>query len=175
MVVVDLAESKARGKVVRLRHGATLPRLSERSTRVRLLAWSYGDACVSSDVAARGSKPSSRALVRNDELWLAGSYAEFERVLDELRGKSRILSVRFQKAWLVEPFVARGEGARTVAERQRMSPLAVLREDQRARWALNFVAARMPASIFVPAVISEAAGYTPQDAKRWERPGWRAA
>lgn len=157
-----MAEATRRVSV--LRPGATLPALHDRKTRVRLLGWSYADACEGASDGARGGKPDSRLLGRNWELWLAGSYGEFEDVLDGLRAKSRILSVRFQKAWLSDVFVAR-----------RGSRLEALRGERRSVWALNFVAARLPASIFVPAVISEAAGYLPGDAKRWERPGWRAA
>lgn len=144
-------------RVTRLRPGATLPRLSDRRTRVRLLGWSYWDAAEGSDDGGRGSRPSSRAPGRNPELWRAGSYWDLERVLDGLPSR-----VWFYAAWCGGTFdPERGSGK----ARFREHPLAVA--------ALVVVSARMPADVFVPAVISEAAGYLPGDAKRWQDPAFK--
>lgn len=144
------------------RRGKPLPPLSRRATRVLLLASSYPDACDASerDTVHRG-KPGSRILVRF-RLWQDGSYREMERLLDELRGHDRVLYGRFWRAYIGQRFPA-GRPLDTPAQRRD------------AGYALVWLAKRMPASIYVPAEISEAAGYTPGDARAYARPRRGAA
>ena len=122
-----------------------LPGLGLRATRVRLLAWSYEDAAFGSDDGGRGSKPGSRALSRNLELWNAGSYHDLEQAVDRLALCHRRV-FRAEHMTAPQPFRSR-------------------------EWmTLVKVAALMPPHIFVPADISEAAGYLPSEAKVYARP-----
>ena len=123
-----------------------LPPLADRRTRVRLLAWSYEDAAFGSNDGGRGSKPQSRCLSRNLELWCAGSYDEFEQAVDWVRRTDTFAYRRFWVEHVETPF----KSAR---------PLF-----------LHPVVKLMPHSIYVPAVIAEAAGYLPSEAKSWAMP-----
>lgn len=70
---------------MKFHRGGKLPPIAQIATRVELLAWSYEDAALGSNDGGRGSKPQSRGLSRNPELWNFGSYPEFERDVARIR------------------------------------------------------------------------------------------
>jgi hypothetical protein len=148
------------------RPGQPLPPLKRRHTRILLLAASYHDACEALSEGTRaGGKPGSRLLVRNS-LWTAGSYADLERLLDELRAGATVRSVELNHRALYRAFWATYVGQRF--------PLGYRSDSQKVRdaalHALGWIERRMPASIFVPPDIAEAAGYMPSDAAAYARP-----
>jgi len=124
---------------VKFHRGGKLPPISEIATRVELLAWSYEDAALGSNDGGRGSKPQSRGLSRNPELWNFGSYPEFERNIAKLTARRSFWDCYVNGG--PESFDAR----RGLAE---MSALMTV---------LPFV--------HVPVAVSLAAGYSMSDAK----------
>lgn len=130
--------------------------LSDRSVRIRLLAWSYLDACEAGGGQAEESvstgSTESRAPSRNHELWHQGSYAALERALAELPPYARL---RF---WV---FYVRTRGPLTSpgSFKHEHNPHAVL---GRVEWL-------MPREVFVPAEVSEAAGFLHAEAKTYCR------
>lgn len=155
MTVTDI---RTRG---RARRGQPLPPLNRRHTRILLLASSYHDACEAlTDAGRSGGKPGSRLLVRN-ALWTAGSYGDLERLLDELRNHDRVLYGRFWRTYVGRRFPS-GHPLDTPAQRRD------------AGYALCWLERRMPASIYVPPDVTEAAGYMPGDAMAFARPRRRA-
>lgn len=141
-----MTEIRSRG---RARPGQPLPPLSDRRTRVVLLAGSYLLACpCGNDRETQvAGKPHSRTLKHGDDLWPYGSYRQLEHVMDELRGHSRHLSHHF---WLTHVT-------------GRRSPVASERDA--AYHALGWVTRRMPSSIYVPLAVSTGAGYLLGEAK----------
>lgn len=144
--------------------GQPLPPLSKRSTRVLLLASSYHDACTGLELdPVHQGKPGSRMLVRST-LWHAGSYQALERLLDELRAGETIRAQQLNHRALYRAFWARYIGQRFPAGAQLGQ-----RERDTAVHATGWLEARMPAEIYVPAEVAEAAGYLPSEAKAFER------
>lgn len=130
-----------------------LPPLHQRETRIRLLAWSYHDATQGTSDGARGDKPGSRLLERNPELWPKGSYQQLEHALDRLRTMDRRAYIRFILIHIDQPDWWQTRPGTGLAE----------------------IARLMPQQVFVPAVIAEAAGYLPSDAKTFQAPSGRHA
>ena len=130
-----------------------LPPLQHRRTRVTLLLGSYLDA-VEAPRAVEGeggAGPSAgRAPARNVELWTCGSYRELERCLSVLY--ERHPSVH----WHTYELHVRRHGGGPVRRRK-------------AERGLEWLCAVMPRDVFVPAAISENAGYDASAARSYER------
>jgi len=124
--------------------------LSDRNVRIRLLAWSYLDACEAgggtTEESVNTGSVESRAPSRNHELWHQGSYAQLERAVFGLPPYARI---RF---WV---FYIRTQGP--------------FRHDHKPHSVLGRASRLMPREVFVPAEISEAAGFLPVEAKTYSR------
>jgi hypothetical protein len=121
---------------------AALPALALRTTRVRLLASSWEDAMTSGTLDGGGpDKPGSRMNL-HDDLWTYGSYDELGRLVTHAASE-------FRKAYLGVAF--------------RYHP-------PRDLDALVLLTRRMPACIYVPAEVSENAGYLPGEAGAWRMP-----
>lgn len=134
-----------------------LPPLSDRRTRVLLLAGSYHDACEGIEREHhRHGKPGSRLLVRS-ALWLEGSYADLERLLDELRS---VNVGQYRAFW---------------AQRVCGQTLEKAAERDASYHAAGWITKRMPPTIFVPTDISENAGYLQAEAKAFAKPKKRAS
>jgi hypothetical protein len=125
--------------------------LSDRLTRIRLLAWSYLDALepgkdstTADNVDSGGT--GSRAPSRNHELWTTGSYWQLERAMDALPPYARI---RF---WV---FYVRAGGP--------------FKHEHKPHPVLGRVERLMPRDVFVPAEVSEAAGFLRSDAEKYSR------
>lgn len=134
--------------------------LSDRLVRIRLVAWSYLDACESGGGTAEENVSSgsteSRAPSRNHELWhqasygrRQNSYADLELALESLPPYVRL---RF---WV---FYVRAKG-----------PFRIYPEKHTHHAAFYRLARCMPKEVFVPAEISEAAGFLPAEAKTYSR------
>ena len=124
--------------------------LSDRTTRIRLLAWSYLDACEAGgggaeETVSTGSTE-SRAPSRNYQLWHQGSYRDLERALALTPPYVRL---RF---WV---FYIRAKGP--------------FNHEHTQHSVLGRVQRLMPREVFVPAEISEAAGFLPAEAKTYSR------
>lgn len=117
-----------------------LPPLHARGTRVRLLAWSRIDALTTGSQDGGGSDAHGSRLVLHGDLWPQGSYHELERAM---RGEQ----------WFADQYVDRK-----------------LHEQPNKSLELDQVTNRMPANIYVPPEISEAAGYLPSEAKTYGMP-----
>jgi hypothetical protein len=179
----------------------TLPPLSQKRTRVALLASSYLDAVESAAAdGARGDKPSSRLLLHDEILWPRGSYDHFEKAVDSLRvwaertwlpafwhiyvengtrlirgprgtitgyqghPVTRHIPIRKDKHGRVQ-HKARTETTRTVFN-------VTLADAMKAEEALSVIVRAMRSSpCFVPAAISENAGYDSSQAKAYQ-PDW---
>lgn len=123
--------------------------LRSRETRVRLLAWSYLDAVEEGrqeSEGGRGSSASSRSPRRNELLWREGSYRDLERVLERIPARSRLAF------WL-----------RYIRTHRGFNPA------EKPSKLLTLVARRMPRFIYVPADVSQAAGYLESEAKEFSR------
>lgn len=122
--------------------------LSDRSVRLRLLAWSYLDAVEasgsSSEETVSTGSAGSRAPSRNHELWRQGSYGALEKALGLLPAYARL---RF---WI---FYVRASGP--------------FQHDHKSHPVLARVEKLMPREVFVPAEISEAAGFLREAAKTY--------
>jgi hypothetical protein len=124
--------------------------LASRTTRIRLLAWSYLDAVeaggggAEENVSTGGTE--SRAPSRNHELWHQGSYGALEKAVDSL---PPFAAIRF---WV---FYIRAKGP--------------FRHEHKPHPVLGRVERLMPREVFVPAEISEAAGFLPAEAKTYSR------
>ena len=134
-----------------------IPPLRSRRTRILLLLASYPDAVegVTGD-GARGDHPASRLLGRNLDLWYAGSYAQLEDCLDELK---RIAPHFHFATW--HHFV-------------RLT-LDGARRKEMAECGLRYLMVAMPENVYVPADISEANGYLSSEAVAYQRPRRMAA
>jgi len=125
--------------------------LSDRTTRIRLLAWSYLDACeagggTSTEESVSTGATESRAPSRNHELWYQGSYRNLERALAL---SAPYVRLRF---WV---FYIRAKGP--------------FKHEHKPHSVLGRVARLMPREVFVPVEISEAAGFLPAEAKTYSR------
>jgi hypothetical protein len=122
------------------------PPISQPATRLRLLAWTYHDACTAShDTTTGNSTHETRIPSRNPELWDTGSYKQLERALDETRQTNNRQYRHFVVNYIGQPL------------------------DKHPAEPLDHMLQRMPTDIHVPQIISEAAGYTPHEGRRWER------
>jgi hypothetical protein len=132
-----------------LRTNVKRPQLSDRSVRVRLLAWSYLDAAMSptgdrGEASVDTGEAGSRPPLRNEDLWRHGSYSDLERIVDEL-------PVSHRRTFWSEHITARDPFKSTEFK------------------TVVMVGSFMPQSIYVPASISEAAGFLPSEAKVFSR------
>ena len=124
------------------------PPLKSRHTRIRLLLWSYEDAAIGSNEGSRGSKPQSRALSRNPELWNHGAFPEIERAVDLLRSMDNAMFREIEQRHIGRPWHLQPEATAALERIAEMVP--------RCDWQ-------------VPQEISEAAGYLPYEAREWRR------
>ena len=132
-----------------------VPPLRSRRTRILLLLASYPDAVTGLTGTAPG-ETGSRLLGRNIDLWYAGSYEHLEDCLDELR---RIAPHYHFATW--HHFVRLKLGGS--------------RRKEMAEWGLRYLMVAMPESVYVPADVSEAAGYLSGEAVAYQRPRRLAA
>ena len=121
-----------------------LPSLALRTTRVRLLDATYEDALDARRATGPGDQHGSRLLLA-DDLWTQGSYHELDLVIGCMNGRRRA----FTSAYLTVPF--------------KDQPLAALD-------VLQYVTDGMPRNIYVPAEVSENAGYLASEAGVYEMP-----
>lgn len=121
-----------------------LPALALRTTRVRLLASTYEDALLAWSQGNGYGEAGSRMNL-HDDLWTAGSYAELDLVMGSMNGRRR----DFSRAYLAVAF-----------KHQPLHQLEVL----------QYVADGMPRNIYVPAEVSENAGYLASEAGVYEMP-----
>lgn len=123
------------------------PPLRSAETRVRLLLWSYEDAAIGSNEGSRGSKPQSRGLSRNPELWNHGTYEQTERAMNVLRQIDNPAYREIERFHMGRPWHLQPEKSEVLARFTALIP--------RCDWQ-------------VPAAIAEAAGYLPYEAKEWQ-------
>jgi len=123
------------------------PPINQPATRLRLLAWTYHDARTASHDTTTTNTTShdTRIPSRNPELWNTGSYKQLEQALDHTRQTNNREYRRFVVNYIDQPL-----------SKHPAEPLDHLLE-------------LMPNDIHVPQIISEAAGYTPHEGRRWER------
>ena len=174
----------------------SLPLLSNPRTRILLLASSFEDAVIGhgTDTDGRGSRHGSSAQGPNPELWPYGSYREFQRALETLRQSAFRPWVRcFEQVYVmngsrlvrnergtVKGFRRYKVGAprkgTTPVKGERQSTIGYLVIEPfdistvvRADALLDELVKRMPSQVFVPAAVSENAGYSQQEARTFER------
>ena len=133
-----------------------LPPLRHKRTRILLLLSSYLDAATFSGDTTGGGEPTSRILARNYDLWSAGSYSDLEHCLTALHLHAP--SVHWH-TW---------EGC---VKGRWNGPTRNHKAERGVTWLKEV----MPSNVFVPAEISENAGYTPSEARTYERSRAKAA
>lgn len=132
--------------------------LANRQTRIRLLCASLEDAQTASTTNEAKGRGGKHWVIphRNEELWLRGSYKELERSVEHLRELHHGLYRAFHKVFVHDPY-------------NKIKPdySADLLAD--AIDGFKIVDKLMPRDVFVPADISENAGYLKSEAKQYNK------
>lgn len=125
--------------------------LAQRRTRIKLLLNTYLDAIDNTSQGEQDGRPSSRPLTFNDQLWPYGSYHLIQVLLDELRSNYR--HGVYNCVWSVHVIGSK-------RHMRRRAPKAELGLD----WLVLKTASK---AIYVPAEVSQNAGYDRHDALLW--------